>query len=348
FLAKKLEEYADECGDREGYESRQEKVKGFWEGVDGTAIREVLEGIDEDIRYDVIRALQGEDEAGAKTVKGAADLGTSLVRVGSAGGGGGGGNGQKETGDGEAQEEIVEVKNDSEKTEEAAIILQPELATLGQDAAASAPAENIVSVDGVVALVAPAPASAPPRRGPSEADLDRTTRLRTATKLLRAAYTTAKRRYRIPPSRISRIQSALTRFVGTSNYHNYTVQKTYRDPSAKRHIKSFVVEKTPILIGEGVDAGDKSEWLSLKIHGQSFMMHQIRKMIGMVCLLVRSGSSLSTLGDSLGPERYSIPKVPGLGLLLERPVFDSYNALQAEKHGRERLLFSKFEEDIKA
>ncbi|KAK0949308.1 tRNA pseudouridine synthase 1, partial [Friedmanniomyces endolithicus] len=142
--------------------------------------------------------------------------------------------------------------------------------------------------------------------------------------------------------------SALTRFVGTSNYHNYTVQKTYRDPSAKRHIKSFVVEKTPILIGEGVDAGDKSEWLSLKIHGQSFMMHQIRKMIGMVCLLVRSGSSLSTLGDSLGPERYSIPKVPGFGLLLERPVFDSYNALQAEKHGRERLLFSKFEEDIKA
>ncbi|KAK3065098.1 tRNA pseudouridine synthase 1, partial [Teratosphaeriaceae sp. CCFEE 6253] len=288
FLAKKLEEYADECGDREGYEGRQEEVKGFWEGVYGAAIREVLEGIDEDIRYDVIRALQGEDEAGAKTVKGDADLGTSLVRVGS-GGGGGRSDAPKETGDGEAQQETSEVKNDSGKTEEAVIIIRPEPATLGQDAAAGASANNIDSVDGIVTLAPPVPAPAPPRRGPPEADLDRTTRLRTATKLLRAAYTTAKRRYRIPPSRISRIQSALTRFIGTSNYHNYTVQKTYRDPSAKRHIKSFVVEKTPILIGEGVDEGDRSEWLSLKIHGQSFMMHQIRKMIGMVCLLVRSG-----------------------------------------------------------
>ena len=59
------------------------------------------------------------------------------------------------------------------------------------------------------------------------------------------------------------------------------------------------------------------EWLSLKVHGQSFMMHQIRKMVGMVALLVRCGSDLSTLNDSFGQDKYSIPKVPGLGLLLE-------------------------------
>ncbi|TKA61311.1 hypothetical protein B0A55_11742, partial [Friedmanniomyces simplex] len=121
---------------------------------------------------------------------------------------------------------------------------------------------------------------------------------------------------------------------------------THRDPSAKRHIKSFVVDKKPILIGEGADE-EKSEWLSLKVHGQSFMMHQIRKMVGMVALLVRSGADLSTLTSSLGPDKYSIPKVPGLGLLLERPVFDSYNELQAVKHGREKLNFGKFEEAIR-
>lgn len=176
-------------------------------------------------------------------------------------------------------------------------------------------------------------------------DDDRHLRLRAATKKLRLAYTSAKRRYRIEQQRIDQIQAALDKFVGTSNFHNYTVQKTYNDPSAKRHIKSFVVNKRPVLIGDGPDE-EKSEWLSLKIHGQSFMMHQIRKMIGMVTLLVRCGSDLSTLDKSLTPARFSIPKVPGLGLLLERPVFDSYNDLQAVKHGREKLDFGKFEKEL--
>ncbi|KAI7368343.1 hypothetical protein KC336_g21121, partial [Hortaea werneckii] len=97
--------------------------------------------------------------------------------------------------------------------------------------------------------------------------------------------------------------------------------------------------------GEG-DDGEvvETEWLSMKVHGQSFMMHQIRKMIGMVSLLVRCGSNLSTLDASMQEEKFSIPKVPGLGLLLERPVFDSYNDIQAPKHGRDQLRFDKYEE----
>jgi len=137
----------------------------------------------------------------------------------------------------------------------------------------------------------------------------------------------------------------LSKYVGTANYHNFTIQKTFRDPSAKRHIKSFVVNQQPILIGEGPD-DDKSEWLSMKVHGQSFMMHQIRKMIGMITLLVRCGSDLSTLDDALKDDKFSIPKVPGLGLLLERPVFDSYNNLQATKHQREPLKFDKYEKEL--
>ena len=190
----------------------------------------------------------------------------------------------------------------------------------------------------------PADTRPPPPQISSE-DLDRTRRLRAATKRLREAYQRAKRRYRIPSSRIDRIQHALDKFVGTRNYHNYTVQKTYRDPSAKRNIKSFKVERKPILIGEGPD-DEKSEWLSLKVHGQSFMMHQIRKMIGMITLLVRCGSSLSTMDVSFTDAKLSIPKVPGLGLLLERPVFDSYNQFQAVKHEREPLRFDKYEKDI--
>ena len=380
FLAKELERLADEAGDREGYEGRQKEVRGFWEEVDAGPIKAILEGIDEDIRFDVVRALQGEDEAGAKTVKADADIGKA-VKVG-----GGSGwkseedrlaalekmSGNEKVKEGEVGEGEVG-KGEDGKTEEAVIIIQPEPTEPKQadgGAAASAASEDPASaVDATVDSAASQPTQQPVSDSaatvdesttlPTDphpraeiptlptADQDRAARLRLATRQLRQAYTTAKRRYRIPAARIQRVQAALSKFVGTSNYHNYTVAKTFRDPSAKRHIKSFVVEKTPILIGEGKDE-EKSEWLSLKVHGQSFMMHQIRKMVGMVALLVRSGSSLRTLEASLGEERFSIPKVPGLGLLLERPVFDSYNNLQAEKHGREKLLFSKFEKDIAA
>jgi len=351
WLAKKLEELAGEAGDIDNYHERQKEVADFWAGVEEKTIKPILDGIDDDIRYDVVKALQGEDEADAKGVKAEAEV-EQVVKVGNTAGG---------------NDEIK-----SEKTEEAAIIINdPAIKNVEQtDTNAQANEEDEVPsamVDSGIVIADPATkdenttnnehttaaeppvkinsTSTRPQLTPEEADYQ--ARLRAATKRLRAAYNTAKRHYRIPQPRIARIQDALSRFVGTANYHNYTIQKTARDPSAKRHIKSFDVNTTPILIGDGA-AEEKTEWLSLKVHGQSFMMHQIRKMVGMVTLLVRCGSSPSTLNHSLTEARYSIPKVPGLGLLLERPVFDSYNNLQAPKHGREKLDFGKFEKELEA
>ncbi|KAK5174734.1 tRNA pseudouridine synthase 1 [Saxophila tyrrhenica] len=345
WLAKKLEELADEAGDREGYDTRQEEVRAFWATVEEAAIKPILDSIDDDIRYDVIKALQGKDEALSKGGKVDADM-DQTVKVGTAA---------------DADAGAMEVKE--EKTEEAAVIINDPAA----NADSKATEEAGKSLEAAAPPTTAEPGAVPPstdEAAPTGTDstpaittstkpqltpeeYDRQTRLRAATKRLRAAYNTAKRQYRIPAQRINRIQDALTRFVGTSNFHNYTIQKTFRDPSAKRHIKSFVINPQPILIGDGPDE-DKTEWLSLKVHGQSFMMHQIRKMVGMVTLLVRSGADLATLSKSMTEARYSIPKVPGLGLLLERPVFDSYNNIQAPKHGRDKLDFGKFDKELEA
>ena len=348
WLAKQLERFADEAGDREEYERRQEEVKSFWERVDEDDIKPLLESLEEDIRLDVIKALQGEDESSAKGAEADADV-EQAVKAGSSLNRGG--------------QDPVDVE--SERTEEAAIIINEPAFTEPEpiERGIAGPDSNSKKSDGgeVPSKMVDSEIVLPPQAGleaqafttestdtrPNAAqvppeEFERLQRLRWAAKGLRNAYTAAKRQYRISPQRIERIQYALNKFMGTANYHNYTVQKTFKDPSAKRHIKSFVVNSKPILIGEGTDA-EKSEWLSLKVHGQSFMMHQIRKMIGMVTLLVRCGSNPNTLDDSLREHKYSIPKVPGLGLLLERPVFDSYNSIQAVKHGREKLDFSKFD-----
>ena len=156
-----------------------------------------------------------------------------------------------------------------------------------------------------------------------------------ASKRLKAAYLAAKRAYRIPDKRLQRVKDCLDTFVGTHNYHNFTIDKPFRDPSAKRVIKSFNVNPTPILI-------NGTEWLSLKVHGQSFMMHQIRKMVGMVALVVRCGCDPNRMKESFGPDVFSIAKAPALGLLLERPIFDSYNKRAKSDLGKEGVSFDKY------
>ena len=162
-----------------------------------------------------------------------------------------------------------------------------------------------------------------------------------AVKELRAAYIMARKAYRIHPNRLARVKAALSRYIGTHNYHNYTIQKSYRDPSAKRVIKTFVVGDKPVLIND-------TEWLSLKVHGQSFMMHQIRKMVSMVALVVRCGCLDSRIQDSYNADKLIIPKAPGLGLLLERPVFDSYNQKMRGDHERGEVGFEKYEAEMEA
>ncbi|KAL9612764.1 MAG: hypothetical protein Q9167_002649 [Letrouitia subvulpina] len=165
--------------------------------------------------------------------------------------------------------------------------------------------------------------------------------LEVALRNLKNVIATAKNAYRIHPDRLARVRSTLNRYVGTHNFYNYTVSKTHRDPSAKRVIKSFTTGDSPVIIND-------TEWLSLKVHGQSFMMHQIRKMVTMAAMVVRCGCHEGRIQDSYMEDKLSIPKAPSLGLLLERPVFDSYNKKNAGglDAGRRRLEFGKYEKEI--
>lgn len=52
-----------------------------------------------------------------------------------------------------------------------------------------------------------------------------------------------------------------------SNFHNYTLFKPYNDKSVKRYMIDITVDE-PEVYGN-------TEWISIKIHGQSFMLHQI-------------------------------------------------------------------------
>lgn len=146
--------------------------------------------------------------------------------------------------------------------------------------------------------------------------------------------------YRISNERLELVRKALNIYVGSHNFHNFTIGKSYKDPSARRYMKSFKVSE-PFLI-EG------TEWISIKVHGQSFMLHQIRKMIGMVALVIRTGCPLERIEEAFGENKINIPKAPALGLLLEQPVYDGYNQKLTGDFGREALGFDKYEKEMDA
>jgi hypothetical protein len=89
-----------------------------------------------------------------------------------------------------------------------------------------------------------------------------------------------------------------------------------------------------------------TEWLRIKIHGQSFMLHQIRKMIGAVLIAIRYGVGEESIRHTLTTkENMHIPKAPAQGLLLERPVFSGMKQ-KLEKFGNEALDWEPYTEEI--
>lgn len=158
------------------------------------------------------------------------------------------------------------------------------------------------------------------------------------TKLIREHIASAKREYRISAERLEVVRQLFAIYKGSKNFHNYTVGQTFNQPNSIRIIKNFAVAE-PFLI-------NGTEWLSLKVHGQSFMLHQIRKMVAMVLLMVRSSCPTSRMEHSFTDVKLNIPKAPSLGLLLERPIFDVYNQRAQDLTDKEKIELEDMDQVI--
>ncbi|CAF91572.1 unnamed protein product, partial [Tetraodon nigroviridis] len=85
--------------------------------------------------------------------------------------------------------------------------------------------------------------------------------------------------FRLQPETLQRVNRLFALYKGTHNFHNFTSQKAPNDPSARRYV-------THVCCGEPFMGGD-TEFAVITVRGQSFMLHQIRKMIGLVIAVVK-------------------------------------------------------------
>lgn len=125
--------------------------------------------------------------------------------------------------------------------------------------------------------------------------------------------------FKVDDIELQRLADVLSLYVGTHNFHNFTIGKLSSDPSSQRFIRSFIIQD--------VFECDEIQWIRLRIHGSSFMLHQIRKMVGLAILCVRFALKDSLIVSTLSKEgpKTNVPKAPGIGLYLDRAVFEGYN-----------------------
>eukprot|EP00730_Choanoeca_flexa_P006437 TRINITY_DN12150_c0_g6_i1.p1 TRINITY_DN12150_c0_g6~~TRINITY_DN12150_c0_g6_i1.p1 ORF type:complete len:462 (+),score=84.82 TRINITY_DN12150_c0_g6_i1:131-1387(+) len=141
--------------------------------------------------------------------------------------------------------------------------------------------------------------------------------------------------YRVTSDKLELFRSVLERYQGSHKFHNFTSGKSHSDESARRYIMSF----------EALDpfVRDGAEWLRLQVKGQSFMIHQIRKMIGLAVAITKGHTNLEYLNRCFGSRRADVPKVPGMGLFLDNVYFDRYNK-NFKDH--EPMEFDKYDEVV--
>merc|ERR1712212_796157 len=102
-------------------------------------------------------------------------------------------------------------------------------------------------------------------------------------------------------------------YHGTKTYHNFTSGRTKDEMAAKRHILSFRPYGKPFVHGE-----DAWEYIELRVKGQSFMIHQIRKMVGLIIARASGHCDDGHITRCFTAPFEDIPKAPGNGLVLRQ------------------------------
>lgn len=133
-----------------------------------------------------------------------------------------------------------------------------------------------------------------------------------------------------------RFNAILKHYVGTHNFHNFTTRTKAEDPAAQRFIISF--EAKTVVTVEGI------EFVRCEVVGQSFMLHQIRKMIGLAVAIMRNCAPESLIETAFQKDvNINVPTAPEVGLYLEECFFTSYN--QKWKDSHEEVSMKAYEEE---
>ncbi|GJQ14519.1 hypothetical protein GpartN1_g6310.t1 [Galdieria partita] len=118
--------------------------------------------------------------------------------------------------------------------------------------------------------------------------------------------------------KVDDFNNLLKHFIGTHHFHNFTVGQTSSDGTCQRYILEFFCS-LPFFIGG-------ESFLNITVVGQSFLLHQIRKMVGLSIAVSKGWIPKEAFDVGLSKHhRLETPMAPSLGLFLDECLFERYN-----------------------
>ncbi|XP_052129000.1 pseudouridylate synthase 1 homolog [Frankliniella occidentalis] len=142
--------------------------------------------------------------------------------------------------------------------------------------------------------------------------------------------------YRIDADTLTMANQIFKEFEGSHKFHNYTEKRDIWDSRSVRSIVSASISE-PILY-------DNIEMVALHIKGRSFMLHQIRRIVGMIIALMRGKAPFDFIHKSFNSPILPAPTAPSLGLMLEKQYFEGYNRIHG--HQNEPLIWDEYDEEV--
>ncbi|CAD7703455.1 unnamed protein product [Ostreobium quekettii] len=117
---------------------------------------------------------------------------------------------------------------------------------------------------------------------------------------------------------LDRLNSLLGQYEGSHSFHNFTVRAEAEGTTVTRDILHCGTCGVIDMQGE--------QFVRVSIVGRSFMLHQIRKMVGLVIAMARYIAPEFCLKAALAPQNVmAVPVAPEVGLMLVECVYDEYN-----------------------
>lgn len=137
---------------------------------------------------------------------------------------------------------------------------------------------------------------------------------------------------------MSRIHGLFQRYQGTHKFHNFTSRVDPSDANLWRFMEEFEMERRDVL---GWDM------IIITLKGQSFLLNQIRKMVGLAIEIIRGTAPEWAIEDALEKSNKRILHMaPGEGLLLDRVFYDSYNLKRANPPATPHLSFIELNQSM--
>jgi tRNA pseudouridine38-40 synthase len=111
---------------------------------------------------------------------------------------------------------------------------------------------------------------------------------------------------------VKMVDDLLQLFTGSKNYHNYTKKIEFKSDQAMRHMMQLT---TDLITMEEIPL------VKITLFGQSFLYHQIRKMVGAIIQSLVTEKDSDLILNSFAANKMNIWLAPSSGLLLDQVLF---------------------------